>query len=137
MPTRFSDRSSEPTAESIRDALASASGAWDELIAALAAAGAPVAWRYYRDGGWLAKAAAGGRTIAWLSVEEGSARITFTFAERHRAVLANTETLPEQLRRRLADAPLSGRILPVSLEIRDTDDVALAEAVLRVKLDVR
>lgn len=66
---------------------------WDETIALFADAGAPVSWRCYRDGGWLAKAVAGRKTLAWLAVEEDVVRITFSFAERHRPALAAAPSL--------------------------------------------
>ncbi len=102
-----------------------------------AGVGAPVSWRYYRDGGWLARAAAGDRTIAWLAVEEGFFKVTFYFAERHRATLREASDLGAEVRERIEATPLIGKLLPVTLEIRSSADVALASAVLAIKLAVR
>jgi hypothetical protein len=30
-----------------------------------------IAWRYYRDGGWLVKATRGSKTVAWVNVARG------------------------------------------------------------------
>lgn len=97
-------------------------------------AGAPVSWRCYRDGGWLAKAVAGRKTLAWLAVEEDLVRITLSFAERHRPALAAAPSLPAEVRERVADTALIGRLLRVPLEVRSSADVALVSAVLAIKL---
>lgn len=125
MTSLFRDPDVAPTPDSIRAALGPAAGAWERLTRLVTGSGAEVAWRYYRDGGWLARAARGRKTVAWLSVVPGCARITFYFTERDRAALAGHAALPADLRARIATAALIGRLLPVTVEVRD--DSALAE----------
>ena len=119
MTSVFRDPGVEPTTESIRAALGPAADTWDELSAMIAESGALLAWRYSRDGGWLARASHGRKTIAWLNVAQGHARITFYFAERDRSTLIHNPALTDELRHQIATATLSGRLLPVTLELHD------------------
>ncbi|MFN3340730.1 MAG: DUF3788 family protein, partial [Dietzia sp.] len=89
---------------------------------------------YYRDGGWLAKATRGSKTVAWLAVDSGVLTVTFYFAERHRDVLRDTPGLPIDVRERIAGTALTGKLLPVTHEVRTSDDVAVVAATLAIKL---
>lgn len=133
MTSLFRDPDVAPTPESIRAALGPAAGAWEGLTRLVTDSGAEVAWRHYRDGGWLARAARGRRTVAWLSVLRGCARITFYFAERDRAALTGHPALPEGLRARIATAALIGRLLPVTVELRDDGPLPQVGTLLAVK----
>jgi hypothetical protein len=137
MGSVFQDVDVEPTGAAIRDVLGSRADVWEETTALFAGIGAPVAWRYYRDGGWLAKLVAGKKTIAWLAVEEGLVRVTFYFAERHRTALRDAPGLTGEVRERVEDTPLIGKLLPVTFEIRSSVDVALVRALLTIKLTVK
>lgn len=72
MTSVFRDPDVEPTTESIRAALGRAADTWDELTALIADSGALLAWRYYRDGGCVARASNGQKTIAWLNVAQAT-----------------------------------------------------------------
>ena len=98
--------------------------------------GATVEWRYYREGGWLAKAVSKGKTVGWLSVEDGYVRVTFYFAERHRIPLLGDESLAA-LHPVIAHTPLSGRLLPVTLEVRSASDVGTANRVIAAKIGLK
>lgn len=94
MGTACRDADTEPTEAVIREVLGSSAEMWEQAVALFAEAGASVTWRHYREGGWLAKAAVGKKTVAWLAVEDGYVRVTFYLAERHRAVLAAAGASP-------------------------------------------
>lgn len=137
MGTAFRDADTEPTEAAIHDALGSSAEMWEQAVELFAEAGASVTWRHYREGGWLAKAVVGKKTVAWLAVEEGYVRVTFYFAERHRAVLVAADGLTTEVRERIGSTPLSGKLLPVTFEVRDGADLAQVGAVLSVKLAAR
>ena len=134
MTTAFRDPAVEPTATRIHAALGAAGDAWDLLADLIAESGLTLTWRYYRDGGWLAKAGKGSKTVAWLNVAPGCARVTFYFAERDRARLVDTPALPTDLRDRIAVVALIGKLLPLSLELRVSQDLREFATVLRIKL---
>lgn len=137
MSSAFVDPALEPTPERVRAALGTTAGVWDELLAHLAGRGVDVSWRYYRDGGWLAKASHGGRTVAWLSVDPGLIRVAFYFAERHRGLLAGQAGLPLGLRERVVATGLVGRLLPVGVELAPGADLAAFVELVRLKLAAR
>jgi hypothetical protein len=133
----FSDAGVEPTSAAIREALGSRSQAWEQTLAMFAEAGVLVSWRYYHDGGWVAKATRGKKTVAWVTVEDGFVRVSFYFAERHRAALAEADGLARQVRDRISATPVSGRLLPVTFEVRERADLDPVRAVLAVKLTAK
>ena len=134
MTTAFRDPDVEPTATRIRAALGPAGDVWDSLTDLIEQSGLTLTWRYYRDGGWLARAGKGSRSIAWLNVASGCAKATFYFSERDRAGLVESAALAADLRGRIAAVPLIGKLLPVSLEVRGSQDVREVATVLGLKL---
>lgn len=130
----FRDPAVEPTTERINAALGGAGDAWDLLNDLMEASGVAVAWRYYRDGGWLAKATRRNKTVAWLNVVPDCARVTFYFAERYRETLVASHDLSAGLRGRIATVAPIGRSIPVSFELHNSSDVGDVGAVLGIKL---
>lgn len=137
MGSVFQDSEVKPSDEMIRAALGSKPEAWNLVITLLTDAGTVLSWRYYRDGGWLAKATLGKKTIAWLAVEDGFVRVTFYFAERHRTTLRNLPDLPRPTGERIAAMPLSGKLLPVTFEIHTPEDADTARLILEAKLTAK
>lgn len=121
----------------IRAALGEAFQAWQALESALTDSPFRLAlsWRYFRDGGWLRKALRGRRNLAWLAVWKDHATITFYFAARHREDLVALP-IPDALRNQAAEAEMTGRMVPLVIEVRSQDDVDAALEVLRYKLRV-
>lgn len=138
MPATFRDPKVAPTTEAIRAVLGpSAAAVWDELTGLVSDAGAMLVWRHYSDGGWLARASKANKTVAWLNVAPGQATLTCYFAERHRPLLAADPALSSGLRQRIGDTPLSGRLLPVTLTLREGRQVPDARALLGAKLRLK
>ncbi len=121
----------------IRLALGEAYPRWQELTETLGSEfGLAASWQFYRDGGWLAKVLKGKKNLAWLTIWEGFPRMTFYFPARHREPLTILD-IPSELSQRIADAPMSGATLPVSLELRTSEDVATALTILRYKIKAK
>lgn len=124
-----------PDAAKIRAALGEAFGAWQDLESALTdpPLGLALSWRYFRDGGWLRKALRGKKNLAWLAVWKDHATVTFYFAERHREDLVALP-IPAALRVQAAEAEMTGKMLPLVIDVRSRTDVDAALEVLRYKL---
>ena len=137
MGSVFHNKDVQPDDAMIHTALASNPEAWDQVTSLLADAGVTVSWRHYRDGGWLAKATLKNKTIAWLAVEDGFVRVTFHFAERHRTQLSELHELPTDIRQGIAQTPLSGKLLPVTFEVRGGADIPLVATMLQRKRAAR
>jgi hypothetical protein len=124
-----------PDEGQIRAALGEATEAWQVLESALEAPpfGLALPWRYFRDGGWLRKALRGRRNVAWLAVWKDSATVTFYFAAWHREDLVALP-IDDRLPRSVAATEMTGRLLPVVLEVRALPDVDAVLEVMRYKL---
>jgi hypothetical protein len=133
----FAEQGVEPTHELIADALGPAIEGWDALMRELAEAGVQVSWRWYRDGGWLAKAANRSRTIAWIAVEDDATRCGFHFAARLRDALLDCPDLKPALARRIRDEPLHGTLFTVSFTVASPADVARLRPVLKARIALR
>ena len=127
-----------PDEVQIRAALGEAFNAWQGLESALTDPpfGLALSWHYFRDGGWLRKALRGKKNLAWLAVWKDYATVTFYFAARQREELAALP-VPDALRVQAAEAEMTGRMLPLVIEIRSRADVDAALEVLRYKLGAR
>lgn len=140
MPERrvpvLTDPEVSPDDALIEAALATAAPAWRHLGELLGASGLglELSWRHYRDGGWLCPAIRGGKNVAWLAVWDGYATVTCYFAERHRPVLAALP-VPEAVRASSAD--LSGRLLPVVVEVHRPEDADAAAEVVAARIRSR
>ena len=136
MGQAFSDESQPPTPAAIAEALGASTSAWQEALDAFAEAGVDVAWRYYRDGGWLAKVTLGKTTMAWMGVEPGAARITFYFPARLRDTIMAGSELDERLRVRIAGAAPVGKSLPVTIVLPE-DPAGQVPVILELKKRLR
>lgn len=130
----FTDAEVRPDQGAIRAALGDASGVWDEITDVFASFGAEVTWRHYRDGGWLAKASRSGKTLAWLRIDPGVLQVSFHFAERLRDTLVIDGVIAEELRERIAQAPVSGKLFSITLEVPTPDGVEDVRQLLAAKL---
>ena len=134
----LTDPDVEPDDVQIRSALGDAFELWQGLEFALTRApfGLALSWRYFGEGVWLRKALRGTRNVAWLAVWKDCGTITIYFAARHREDLVALP-IPEDLRSQAAAAEMTGRMLPLVIEIRSQADVEAALEVLRYKLRAR
>lgn len=122
----------------VRGALGEAFSSWQGLESALADPpfDLVLSWHYFRDGGWLRKALRGKKNLAWLAVWKDYSTVTFYFAARQRKDLVALP-IPDALRMQAAEAKMTGRMLPLVIEIRSRADVDAALEVLRYKLGAR
>ncbi|MCL2481937.1 MAG: DUF3788 domain-containing protein [Propionibacteriaceae bacterium] len=137
MAAVFSDPAVEPTHTLVLDALGPARQPWDELVDALRASGAVPEWRYFRDSGWLLKAAKNGKTIAWLQVGRGFSRVSCWFAVRHQRSLAIDPELSSDLRNSIIRQTPTGDEFPVTVQVRTHMDAADALSVIVCKLRLK
>lgn len=135
MSQAFGEESIPPTVASITQALGNAAPVWGQAVAALENAGATVEWRYYRDGGWLAKATVRRRTIAWLRVEPGLLRISFSFAARLRQQLLDEAAVDATIREQILGA--TGSSIALSMEVGDASALDQVVALIAVKVQAQ
>jgi hypothetical protein len=94
-------------------------------------------WRYYNDGkSWLLKVTRKAKTIFWLSVVDGSFRITFYFTDRAQQILEESNLSPA-LKDQFKTGKKYGKIRGVTLFFKNKKDCAYAEELIRIKLTVK
>ncbi|MFJ8443569.1 DUF3788 family protein [Kitasatospora griseola] len=137
MANPFADPEVEPNPDLVADALGAAVEGWDALMRELAEAGVEVPWRWFRDGGWLVKAATRARTIAWIAVDGKATTCNFLFAERLRDAVATLPDLTPDLVRQIRDAPLRGKLFGVAFAVSTPADVDRLRPILKARIALR
>jgi len=74
--------STELTDEFLETALGDSFAAWKAFCENLPNYDISLEWRYYKDGGWLAKITHKKKTIIWGSATEGFFTVSFLFSEK-------------------------------------------------------
>lgn len=139
MPNAFPDREAPPpTAETIKGVLGSANEAWLELVDFLEANGISVSWKWYRDGGWLARAAKGSKTILWAQIDDaGFADGSFYFAARLREAVADYPGVSPKQAKEIREVELWGKQVSVPFELRRKSDVKPIQPFVEAKLSLK
>ena len=78
------DRNAEPVDENLSIVLGDSFSAYKALSEKLSDFEAGLEWRYYKDGGWLAKVTRKKKTIFWGEAVDGCFSIAFNFHERNK-----------------------------------------------------
>jgi len=76
------DPNTERTDEFLAMVLGDSFAAWKTFSANLANYDLSLEWRYYKDGGWLAKITHKKKTIIWGDASEGFFSVSFLFSEK-------------------------------------------------------
>jgi len=139
MANAFSDRDMPaPTPDAIEGALGVANGAWLELLDYLEANGITVAWKWYRDGGWLARAAKGSKTIFWAQIDDaGFVSGSFYFTARLRQALAEYPGIPPKQTQEILNAKPWGKQVSVPFKVRTLANVKSLEPLVNAKLSLK
>ena len=94
-------------------------------------------WRYYNDGkAWLGKVVHKKKTILWLSVWDGLFKATFFFMERHLEAIAALE-ISETIKENFAGAKSIGKLIPMTFEITDEEQLKDLLTVVRFKKSLK
>lgn len=99
--------------------------------------GLTIEWRFYNDGkAWLGKVVHKKKTILWLSVWEGFFKAGFYFTEKHLesvAALGISETLKDEF----AKAKHIGRLIPMTFEVNEKEQLKDLLTVVRFKKSLK
>ncbi len=94
-------------------------------------------WRYYNDGkSWLLKVTKKAKTIFWLSVIDGTFRITFYFTDKAQKEIENSR-LPLELKEQYKTGKKYGKIKGVTITFKNKKDYTYAGELIRIKLGVK
>ncbi len=109
------DRNIEPVDENLNIVLGNSFPAYKALVEKLSDFKADLEWRFYRDGGWLAKATQKKKTIFWGEPEDGRFAIAFHFNERNKQGVLALD-IADDLKQIFSNTPINGNML-TSLKI--------------------
>mgnify|MGYP003591496137 CR=1 FL=1 len=119
------DENIRPDAQTIASALGSSWPAFEKLSGEISKPPFNITfeWRWYNDGkAWLCKATAKGKTVFWLSAWDGYFKTSFYFMEKTGAGIAALG-IDARLKASFASAKPNGKLIPLTLEIREERDL--------------
>lgn len=94
-------------------------------------------WRYYKDGkSWLLKVIRKTKTIFWLSVIEGTFRVTFYFTDRAEEAILES-SISEELKKMFTEGKHYNKIRGITIVFKHKKDVEDAKALIQIKLNVK
>lgn len=118
------DINAEPVDENLSIVLGNSFSAYKALVEKLSDFEANLEWRFYKDGGWLAKVTRKKKTIFWGGPEAGRFRISFHFNERNKQGVLEL-TIADELKRTFAsEPPNGGKLTSLKIYIYGESDLA-------------
>lgn len=132
----FADRSAPPADAAVRSQLGDTAPLWSALLAAVAAAHAPLDSEWVWGGksyGWSLRLRRKKRAVLYMTPCAGTFRAAFALGEKA-AAAAPAAGLAPHLLRAIDEAPRFAEGRAVRLEVRGRDDVADALAVAALKM---
>jgi hypothetical protein len=127
-----------PSDEIIFAHLGKARRLWEQVMERLVQVcpGAESQWRYYRDGkSWLLKVTFRKKTLCWVSLDDGSFRMTFYFTDKASSLIADSD-LPTELKEQFATGRRSGKIRGITVRFTRKADVQAACRLMALKAHV-
>lgn len=119
------DGNIEPVNENLRIVLGNSFSAYKTLVEKLSDFEADLEWRFYKDGGWLAKVTRKKKTIFWGAPEDGYFAIGFHFNERNKQGVLELD-IADDLKQIFSNALINGSKL-TSLKIDIYSDSELID----------
>jgi len=115
----FKDPNTQLTDEFLAMALGDSFAAWKEFIENLPNFDVSLEWRYYKDGGWLAKCTHKKNTIIWASASEGFFSASFLFSEKpHLRAGVQELDISDDIKNNLTSTP-KGKWFSVAIDVYD------------------
>lgn len=101
------DKNIEPIDENLSIVLGNSFSAYKSLLEKLPNFEAVLEWRFYKDGGWLAKVTRKKKTIFWGAAKDGCFTIAFHFNERNKQGVLELD-IADELKQIFSNAPING-----------------------------
>lgn len=113
------DKDIEPVDENLSIVLGDGFSAYKTLVDKLSGFEADLEWRFYRDGGWLAKVTRKKKTIFWGRPAVGYFTTAFHFNERNKQGVLELE-IADDLKQAFLDTPSNGsKLTTLTIDIYD------------------
>ncbi len=99
--------------------------------------GSEEVWNYYNDGkSWLFRVILKKKTLFWMTVIEGTFKITFYFGEKARPQI-EAGSIPDHLKDQFLNGKSYGKIKAITIRVEGEKDINDALAVAGIKAKIR
>ncbi|MEO1770203.1 DUF3788 family protein [Candidatus Enterococcus ferrettii] len=117
------DRNLEPVDENLNRILGNSFSAYKKLLEKLPDFEADLEWRFYKDGGWLAKVTRKKKTLFWGEPRDGHFTAAFHFNERNHSGVLELD-IADDLRKMFSNTPASARnMTTLKIDIYSENDL--------------
>lgn len=117
------DRNIEPNDENLKIILGDSFSAYKTLIEKLSDFEVSLEWRFYKDGGWLAKATRKKKTIFWGEPGSGYFTIAIHFNERNKEGVLELD-IADELKQIFSNTPSNGgKLTTLKIKIYSEDEL--------------
>jgi len=131
------DKSVEPNDENLSLVLGNSFSAYKMLEEKLSEFEASLEWRFYKDGGWLAKITRKKKTLIWGSPEDGYFSASFLFSEKPHLRAGVLELdIADELKKNIANTP-GGNYFSILVDIYSEDDLSDVYKMIEFKIRVK
>ncbi len=135
----LSDKSQYPTDEIIFGHLGKKKDLWVLFFDTIRTIHPTLAaeWRYYNDGkSWLMKVTEKKKTVFWLSLCDGSFRITFYFTDKAARAIAGSK-ISDALKEQFAAGKRYNKIRGLTIFFKFKKDIEAAKILIPIKLSMK
>lgn len=135
----LTDKNQFPSDEIIFSHIGKNKKLWIELFDSIQADHPDFAkeWRYYNDGkSWLLKVTRKTKTIFWLSVIQGTFRITFYFTDKSEKTIEESP-ISAELKDKFKSGKHYNKIRGLTISFADKKDLEYAKTLISIKLNAK
>lgn len=116
------DKGFEPSDENLSVVLGNSFSAYKALVEKLPDYEAELEWRFYKDGGWLAKVTRKKKTIFWGRPESDRFTVAFHFNDTIKLGVFEL-AIAAELKQIFANAPTNGKLTSLRIDISSESDL--------------
>ncbi|MDY0254403.1 MAG: DUF3788 family protein [Tenuifilaceae bacterium] len=123
----------------LSESLGSLYEVYDDLIDRISSPdyGLVASWRYYKDGkSWLCKVTYGGKTVFWLSVWQSFFKMSFYFTSKSSQGVGQL-SIDESIKSCLSQSKPTGKLVPLVLDIRSSEQIADVLEIVKYKRELK
>lgn len=131
------DKTVEPTDENLSIVLGDSFSAYKTLRDKLSEFEVDLEWRFYRDGGWLAKVTRKKKTIFWGAAEVGYFTVAFNFNEKTKQGVLDLD-IAEDLKQTFTNAPVNGgKLTALKIDIYNESQLSDVYRLIKYKKSIK
>ncbi len=94
-------------------------------------------WNFYKDGkAWLCKAMLKKKTIFWISVWDDCFKVTFYFSGKKKEAFLESD-INESYKGIIKSAKPAGKICPLTIEFKETQDIKDFATIVALKIKLK